>query len=450
MENLIIFILSIVTIFNYYCIYNSSIDWDTANHLYDARLKFEKRNFKSNYNLGIKFVLPYIYKKLWKYIQHDLRYFRIINILTFIITLIFMINVISIYVNDNYFYYVVFSLLILNLTIFNPQTSATEFLSTLFVLVSYQLYLVDPSFIYFSIVSIILISIFFKITDIFFLFPFCPQIYYIFDNFDFIYPFIIIFILFFISLFFFKKNFFIFVNKLKNYFLSRSNSRIFKFNIINIFMNIFILIIFSINLNNSEIFDKYILFSAFLIFFLQRGCTSYFFYPLILFNLFILVKNNNLDNQNILLLIALAILVIYFLLTLYINFKHKDAELTFRTLHYLNFHKVKQKSEDDFLFQEIKEKINNKFYLWGSRTECCLVTSQNQVINGFFSHNHIAMWSDIIDKTDYCEKICIKESPYFIIESGVISTIGHLTPKLKEKYKPIFENSSGTIYKIIK
>ena len=83
MENIIIFILFFVTVFNFYCIDNSSIDWDTANHLYDARLKYENKIFKSNYNLGIKFILPFIYYKFWNLIKNNLKNYRFLNILIF-------------------------------------------------------------------------------------------------------------------------------------------------------------------------------------------------------------------------------------------------------------------------------------------------------------------------------------------------------------------------------
>lgn len=441
MENLIIFFLFIISIFNFYCIYNSSIDWDTANHLYDARLKFEKKKFKSNYDFGIKFILPYIYKVFWPIIQKNLKIYSLINIISFIITFILLAYIILNYTNDC-FLYVVFSLLVLNLTVFNPQTSATEFLSTLFVLLSYYLYLIDSNYIYLSIMLIIFLSVLFKLTDIFFLLPFC------FEVIDSLLSISILILALFLFLYFsFKDNFLRFYRKLLNYFFSRSLIKHLQFNLKNFIFVIFFLIILFLNLRNSENFDKYIILSGVLVFIIQRGYVSYFYYPLLILNLFILIKNNNLDLTNNYFVVSFSILVIYFLITFLINLKYKDAEITFRILHDFNFYRVKKLRSDKEFFDKIKKNINNNFYLWGSRTLCCLVTKYDQTFDEYISHNHIVYWSKISDKRNYCEINCLKYKPHFIIESGIIPDIGNLTSKIKNNYQPIFENETGTIYK---
>lgn len=441
MENLIIFFIFIISIFNFYCIYNSSIDWDTANHLYDAKLKFEKKKFKSNYNFGIKFILPYIYKVFWPIIQKNLKIYSLINIITFTISFILLTYIILNY-TDDYFLYVVFTLLVLNLTVFNPQTSATEFLSTLFVVLSYYLYLMDSNYIYLSISLIIILSLLFKLTDIFFLLPFC------FEVIDHLLGISILFsFLLFILYFSFKDKFLYLNKKLINYFLSRSLKKHLQFNLKNFVFIIFFLIILFLNLRNSENFDKYIIFSGILVFIFQRGYVSYFYYPLLILNLFILIKNNNLDLTNNYFFISFLILVIYFLITFLINLKYRDAEVTFRILHDFSFYRVKQLKSDKEFFDKIKKTINNNFYLWGSRTLCCLVTKYDQTFDEYVSHNHIVYWSQISDKRNYCEKNCLKYKPDFIIESGIISDIGNLTSKIKNNYQPIFENETGTIYK---
>ena len=98
-------------------------------------------------------------------------------------------------------------------------------------------------------------------------------------------------------------------------------------------------------------------------------------------------------------------------------------------------------------FQNIKEKIDNDFYLWGSRTLCCLATKYNQVLSDYISHNHLVYWSKNIDVKKNCEEYCLKTLPDYIIESGIIIDIGRLMPKLKNKYTSIFENEIGVIYK---
>tara|TARA_A100001015_G_C15010440_1_gene722824 strand:- start:648 stop:1472 length:825 start_codon:yes stop_codon:yes gene_type:complete len=243
------------------------------------------------------------------------------------ITFILLTYIILNYTND-YFLYVVFTLLVLNLTIFNPQTSATEFLSTLLVVLSYYLYLMDSNHIYLSISLIIILPLLFKLTDIFFLLPFCFEV---------IDPLLGISILFsfllFILYFSFKDKFLYLNKKLINYFLSRSSKKHLQFNLKNFIFIIFFLIILFLNLRNSENFDKYIIFSGFLVFIVQRGYVSYFYYPLLILNLFILIKNNNLDLTNNYFFISFLILVIYFLITFLINLKYRDAEVTFRILH---------------------------------------------------------------------------------------------------------------------
>ena len=90
------------------------------------------------------------------------------------ITFILLTYIILNYTND--YFCMLFTLLVLNLTVFNPQTSATEFLSTLFVVLSYYLYLMDSNYIYLSSSLIIILSLLCKLTDIFFLLPFCFEV----------------------------------------------------------------------------------------------------------------------------------------------------------------------------------------------------------------------------------------------------------------------------------
>ena len=142
-----------------------------------------------------------------------------------------------------------------------------------------------------------------------------------------------------------------------------------------------------------------------MVFIVQRGYVSYFYYPLLILNLFILIKNNNLDLTNNYFFISFLILVIYFLITFLINLKYRDAEVTFRILHDFSFYRVKQLKSDKEFFDKIKKNINNNFYLWGSRTLCCLVTKYDQTFDEYVSHNHIVYWSQISDKRNYCEKI---------------------------------------------
>ena len=289
MENIIIFILFFVTVFNFYCIYNSSIDWDTANHLYDARLKYENKIFKSNYNLGIKFILPFIYYKFWNLIKNNLKNYRFLNILIFFISYIFLIYLTYIYVEENYLY-VLLIFIILNLNIFNPQTSATEFLSTLIALISYQLYFFDNNLLFFSIFLILLLPILFKMTDIFFLTPFLFELKFIFSE---IYLSIFVFFFLFLILFLLQKKTINFYKKLKKYFLSRSHVKHIDFTKKNLPFLLCLSIIIYLNFSNSSDFDKLILLSALIVFFIQRGYVSYFYYPILILNLFILIKNNN-------------------------------------------------------------------------------------------------------------------------------------------------------------
>ena len=446
METIIIVILSLISIFNLYCIFNSSLDWDTSNHLYDAKLKSEKKIFNTNYNFGIKFILPFIYKKFWNIIKNNLKIFRLLNLTTFILTAIFLIVISNLYLENN-FAYLVLIFIILNLTIFNPQTSATEFLSTLIALLAYELYIQNNDYLFFSIILILALSVFFKLTDLLFLLPFVVELKILLnENLIILFIFSSIIIL---SLIFYYKNILSLIKKLKKYFFTRSFKKHIEFNKKNFLIVISILILSYLNLSGSEKFDIYILLSVIIIFIIQRGYISYFYYPLIIFNLYILIKNDNLDLENIFFQLSLFILLIYFLLTLAINLKFRDSELTYRALHYFNFSKMIEKKNDDIFFINIKELVNQNYYLWGSRVQCCLTCKYDQVFIKYFSHNHLLYWSDIEDPKKYCEENCLKMLPEYIIESGVISEIGGLTLVLKSKYKSIFSNKSGVIYKKI-
>ena len=77
--------LLIIIFLNILFLFNSSLDWDTSNHLYYGKLKSENIQFKASYRLGIKyFFLPFIYHKTWPLLKNNLKLYRILNLFFFL------------------------------------------------------------------------------------------------------------------------------------------------------------------------------------------------------------------------------------------------------------------------------------------------------------------------------------------------------------------------------
>ena len=169
------FLIYFLFIFNLICFFNSSLDWDTSNHLYEAKLRNNKIDFKSSYDLGIKIFLIKLYELFWIILNKQLKLFRIFSFLSFLITFVCL----NYFTPENSEKYLILLSYFLFISFYNPQTSATEFFSTLVILIVFSFFISQTSLIFIGFFIIVLNSILFKNIEIFYLLPY---IFFVYDN----------------------------------------------------------------------------------------------------------------------------------------------------------------------------------------------------------------------------------------------------------------------------
>ena len=172
MDDILFFFLLVIVFLNIFYLINSSLDWDTSNHLYYAKLRSRKVFFKSSYKIGVKIFLPYIYSIIWPLIEGNLKFYRLVNILCFLGTFFLLTKNL---IFDQNLLLISFVIICLNISLFNPQTSATEFISTLFIILMMDLNYSNPLPFYYLLIFFLIISILFKINEMIYIFPYLIQ-----------------------------------------------------------------------------------------------------------------------------------------------------------------------------------------------------------------------------------------------------------------------------------
>ena len=162
------FLIYILFIFNLFCFFNSSLDWDTSNHLYEARLRNKDFNFKSSYRLGIKIFIIRLYEIFWNVLKKELKLYRIFSLLLFLTTFIYIYYLTP----ENSERYLILLAYFFFISFYNPQTSATEFYSTLIILIIFNFFSSQTDLILLGFFFILLNSLFFKNIEILYLFPY--------------------------------------------------------------------------------------------------------------------------------------------------------------------------------------------------------------------------------------------------------------------------------------
>jgi hypothetical protein len=433
-------------VFNLFCFFNSSLDWDTSNHLYEAKLRRNNHNFKSSYRLGIKIFVIKLYELFWNIINKQLKLFRIFSILSFLITFIYLNHLTP----ENSEKYLILLSYFFFISLYNPQTSATEFFSTLVILIVLNVFSSQSDLIFLGFFIILLNSILFKNIEILYVMPYIFFIsngkLNIIDNDNYFY--LLIFILMIMGfLIFLKKKY---INTLFHYFLSRTFSKQIKFIIKNFYIIIPIFYWIYDLYNFVDLKFKILIFTYLLIFFIQRGLTSYFYYPVFIFTFYISIINNYFLYNEPFFKILTVIIFISYLITSVLNFIFKDYEVTYRIYNNWYFFIVKEKLLERNLINFINKKVNKEFYFWGSKMLIPLQAKNNQLIDNYYSHNHLLLWKkgDIKEKYNKIKKFLNKKNPKYIVESGSMKNL-KMTKEISVKYKKIFSNKVGKVYEKI-
>ncbi len=437
------FLIYILFIFNLFCFFNSSLDWDTSNHLYEARLRNKNFNFKSSYRLGIKIFIIRLYEIFWNVLKKELRLYRIFSLLLFLTTFIYIYYL----THENSERYLILLAYFFFISFYNPQTSATEFYSTLIILIIFNFFSSQTDLILLGFFFILFNSLFFKNIEILYLFPY---IFFLSNkniNHD-EYIYLLIFTSLIASVFFFlKKQYF---KILINYFLNRGYIKQRNFIIKNFYL---IIPIFYWIIDLYIFVDpkfKIFICTYVLIFLIQRGFTSYFYYPIFVLTFFISIKSDYFIYNEIIFEILTLIVFFCYTLSTAINLIFRDYEVTFRILNNWNLFIIKEKLLERELLKFIDENVNNKFYFWGSRILIPLKTKNDQLIDQYYSHNHLLIWNDgnIEKKYDDISNLFNTKKPKYIIKSGSLKNF-KIKKKMLLKYKQIFSNKVGKVYEKI-
>ena len=259
--------------------------------------------------------------------------------------------------------FICFILICLNVSLYNPQTSATEFISTFFIIALIDFHFNNENEIYFTILILFIISFLFKINEILYAIPFLLQTYLSNEFFKIIvFMTILVTSLFFIS---YKNKFYSYI---KNYFKTRTFIRPFKFFIKNFLIMSSIFIWSYYIFVNGDFFIRSIFIILYINYFIQRNFTSYFNYPLIIFNLYFSLHLNLFDPSNNLFKFLIFIFLINFVLTFILNLVYRDFEITYRILNNFDFKRLEEIKNEKKYFN-FMEKINPKsnVVLWGHK-----------------------------------------------------------------------------------
>lgn len=459
MDYFLIIFLSVLFIQGIFQIRNFKVwpDWDSSNHLYFAFLRHQGVSFKSSYGPGIKWLYPRLYAILWPVMDKNPGRFRLVNFVCGILSL----SVLATVAPDTPFSYATFlltSVLFINSGYINAPTSATEFMSAPLLLS--VLYVMPTGSLEFLLLKCILIAALvfgLKIIEILYIIPlFISEWEYLPEE-----PLTLLcfFIPLGVALFIIKK-------KARN--LGKYSS---KRRIINpktyLYLSscplFFILMIFMTYMNvvNGGVTEWMLLGVLWLNIFLQQAWVFYFWYPLLLANIFLSAMTGwymvlTPDYQ----LYVMAFVLCWHSLPLLL---FKDREFLdafirgtcFRRLRQLkffwtiipnalrNFHKEKE------VLLWISENIPQKttVYLWGSKVRLLLLSQLIHLPDTFYNHNHLCLWSDIGDPEGYAVKTVERGKPRYIIESEPIN--GMVVPEeLHTLYKVIYNENNTRIFEL--
>lgn len=442
MSNIIYFLI-ILTLINSYFILNSSLDWDSSNHLYNAKLKKKKRLFYSSYRFGLKIFLPYFYSLIWPFIKKNLKFYRVLNLIIFYSTFLLITKNLD-YQED--IVLILFIFICFNISLFNPQTSATEFISTLFIILLIDIHYSYSLPFYLIFFIIVVTSLFFKINEISYLLPFFLDKGFenILNINSIIFSLIVLSLIFLLNK---KKLFF----AIKKYSRTRTLIRPVKFFFKN-FIVITAIYIWSIYIFlNGDEFVKSIFIILYLNYFFQKNLMSYFIYPLIIFNLYFSINLDLIDFSNIYFQFLFLIFLINFSLGFIINLIFKDFEVTYRIFNNFDLNRPKElKSEKEYFAFMKNTNPKDNVFLWGHRMILLLKIENDQLFDNYYSimqEKYYFNNKNLLDNTLNYIKL---KKPKIIVEYDPGSILGKIPSSLYLEYQKVFSSGNINVLKRLK
>ena len=430
--------------------YNTLPDWDSSAHLYYAFLKNKKLNFRSSYCFGIKWILPRIYERFENLFKSRLFDHRIVNTFAgFVVLLEFIFLVSSESINNPEIWLFVL-ILIINSMYVNYQTSSTEFLDTPLIIILILLIQNLPS--NYSLALPLLVIIFlgylFKASNYVYVLPLFG--YHFFNLINNPLLFLFLFIILISSLLCLKK---IGLKGVNKYSKSRGvfhpkSKRFIMFNpfwvLINILISYFVI-------SQLELLSTLTLVSAWICILSQRVLVGYFWYPIVILNIYFTLKLNLILPKIVLLigLIVIVRLIISALICIFAPKKYIEPLIRVLNMGELNFSHFKKHDNELRTIKWIKDNMDIKksIYLWGQKTSIPLLSGLKHIENTFYSHNHLFLWSGVSDVIKYLKFFIITNKPHYIIEAGLVNEINFPAEDYKN-YKIIYEEKEIRIFQI--
>jgi len=421
------------------------LDYDTSNHLYYAFLKNHKVPFISSYGFGVKYFLSRLYTVGKDWIKNNPHRFRIFNIFSSSLLIIFWVLLDPFISNAEIPFYFLGVLPINSLWI-NYMTSASEFHSVALIMVMFLL----PEVVSLPmawILQLVLLAFLiggFKIINITYLLPVLA--FYSEQILD--YKWWFGFGLLFFGLYVFRgfKSTFL---STKQYISTRRwlNLKSATFVLRNPH---FCLLLVLLGIGNIFYVSwqwallQLVIWGILLV---QRYYTGYFFYPSVVLGLFIAFQTQWLDSIpiHLSLLLVLAVFVGHTFWDILIR-SPREIIIRFRKLCIENWRTYLDKR--DLQVQWLKKHLEKgKYvYLWGSEVSLLLLAKLLHSPNTYYSHNHLIYWSNIEDKQNYAVNYLLKEKPKYVIEYAIIENIKFPKDKLKGIYTQIGSVENMNVY----
>lgn len=432
-------------------VFKSPLDWDTSGHLYFAYLRYHGQAFKSSYNPGIKYILPRFYALIMPYIRDRNYRFRVVNLFSSCLLVVLLVVGSGPITAQKVPLFVILVLMANSLWI-NYATSAVEFHSVPLALIILLL----PEFIPFPFVIpaqsflIILMVAGFKITDCVYFLPvsvgalsshgvgaliplaLCGGVIAGFTA----------------AVFFKYKSSSVTYAKSRSFFHPKN-----RFVLINpLFIGIVGTAVW-VGFQHSPFFERSLIFSVVVVLAAQRMFIAYFFYPVLVFSFFALLR---IDIQPPFLFQAAwwGILAVFLLHTLphilIIGARHIDIRMRGWIFLIIGHSKYLDQRHEQASWLEQTVKPHERVYLWGGHVALLLLGKLMHVSNTFYSHNHLFLWSGIKNKAKYAENVIREKKPEYIIAAHPLGDNVFPAENFADCYQRVHTLYDMDVYKLIK
>lgn len=426
-------------------------DWDTSCHLYFAFLKHRGVCFSASYRSGIKWAVPRLNALLWPLFDGKIWRFRLVNIVAGAVVLLCLLTAVQ-EMTIGTFALLVLSVLLVNSAYVGAPTSAAEFISVPIAMVTILIgpMVPEPWSLYLQVLLVTLLGLGFKAVDLVYVVPVMGQhyeyamnqpilglsaslpvlaagLYLVFSGFG----------------------------SFKEYALSRGflHPKSIRFLLVNPLFCLGVAWLTYQNCLNGGPDAWLTLGACWGALLVQRMMLLYFWYPLVIFNLYYLLVlgwYTIYPPWMICAVPALFFLGHSFWMIRYTPQEYVDDFVRKFTMFFRGraLQIATDKKQTEWLQKNIPK--DERVYLWGSKTVLLLEACLKHVGETFYNHNHLFYWSSIKDKEAYARDTVEKQEPTYVIEAGVINGVGFPEQYFRDKYSRIGDIDDMRVFRFHK